>query len=184
MKTWQTIATQRAIREFSDRKVKGEQIRRILDSGRRAPSSMNEQRRAFIVVRDRDRLRHLAGVGAYSGHVAGAAFAIALITPDADESWVRESIAFDLGQAAQNMMLAAWDEGIGSCHAAVHDPLVAQQVLGYPDSHRCDYLLSFGYPKEGAATEPKEKKKAGRIALEELRHDEHWLPLAAGDGSA
>ena len=88
------------------------------------------------------------------------------------------------------MMLAAWAQGIGSCHAAVHDPLIAQQVLGYPDSHRCDYILSFGYAKEGVAAEPKEKKKAGRHALEELLHEERWLgeeltpSWSAAEGSA
>jgi nitroreductase len=170
MKTRDTIATQRAVREFSDEPVKPKQIRRILDAGRRAPSSNNEQRWAFIVVQERDRLTELGRVGMWSSHVGGAAFAVALVTPDADEHWVRESIAFDLGQAAQNMMLEAWDLGIGSCHASVYDPELAQRLLGYPDGLRCDYVISFGHPREEAKT----RKQTGRRPLDELRHDERY----------
>ena len=168
MKTWDTLATQHAVREFSDKPVKPKRIKRILEAGRRAPSSNNEQRWAFIVVTDRQRLVELGRVGMWSSHVAGAAFAVALVTPDADEHWVRESIAFDLGQVAQNMMLEAWELGIGSCHASVYDPELAQRLLGYPTGLRCDYLISFGYPKDGA--EP--AKHVARRPLADLRHDE------------
>ena len=53
---------------------------------------------------------------------------------------------FDLGQAAQNMMLAAWELGIGSVPATVYDHDLRPRLLGYPADHHCEYLLSFGYP--------------------------------------
>ena len=168
MKTWDTIATQRAVREFSDDPVKPKRIKRILNAGRHAPSSNNEQRWAFIVITDRAKLTELGRVGMWSSHLAGAAFAVALVTPDADEHWVRESIAFDLGQVAQNMMLEAWELGIGSCHASVYDPELAQRLLGYPVGLRCDYLISFGYPKDDAESHG----NVARRPLADLRHDE------------
>ena len=64
------------------------------------------------------------------------------------ERWVRETIAFDTGRVAQNLMLAAWDLGVGSVDSAVFDPALAQQVLGYPDGFRCDHIVSFGHPSE------------------------------------
>jgi nitroreductase len=129
---------------------------------------MNEQRWAFVVCTDRDRLRRLAGVGAYASHVAGAAAAIALVVPEGPDPDERESIAFDLGQCAENMMVAARGLGIGSVHAAVYDEPLARELLGYPAGWRCDYLLSFGYPERPHGP-PRDRKP-----LEELVHRERW----------
>ena len=122
---------------------------------------------------ERRHLRELSTVGDYAQHIAGAAAAIALVTPEAGEGWRREIIAFDLGHAAQNMMLCAWELGIGSVHAAVYDEAKVRQLLGLPEDQRCDYLLSFGYPKDPAAVTSK-PKRAGRRPLEEVVHTEQW----------
>ena len=75
----------------------------------------NSQRWAFIVCRDREHLRELSDVGPYAGHLAGAAVGDRArdAGPDARPD-APLSILFDLGQAAENMMLAAWELGIGS----------------------------------------------------------------------
>lgn len=165
---WETIRTQRAIRRFDTRPIGDDVLRRILDAGRRAPSSMNEQRWSFVVVTDPQRLRELARVGEYADHIGGAAAAVALITPHADEDWTRESIAFDLGQAAQSMMLCAWEAGVGSAHASVYDEDLARRLLGYPLGSRCEYVLSFGYPAERPTTE------GARRPLDDVVHRERW----------
>ena len=164
----EAIRTQRAVRRFDGRSIDDDTLLRILDAGRRAPSSMNEQRWSFVVVTDRDRLRELSRLGGYAGHVADAAAAVALVTPDADEGWRRESIAFDLGQSAQNMMLCAWASGIGSAHAAVFDQDLARSVLRYPDDARCDYVLSFGYPAE------RPRGEGARRPLDAVVHRDRW----------
>jgi nitroreductase len=162
------VSSQRAVRRFEDRPLPEEILTAILEAGRRAPSSMNEQRWAFVVCTDREHLRELAETGDYADHVAGAAAVIALVTPAAEEDWQRESIAFDLGQCAQSMMLAAWSLGVGSVHAAVYDEGLARRLLGYPATRRCDHLLSFGYPLTPPST------RGGRKPLEELVHRERW----------
>jgi nitroreductase len=164
----QAIETQRAIRRFADLPIDDASLEAILDAGRRAPSSMNEQRWAFVVVTDRDRLRELSAIGRYADPIAGAAAAVALVVPEAGEDWRRESIAFDLGQCAQNMMLRAWDLGVGSVHAAVFDQALARRLLGYPDEYRCDYVLSLGYP-----TEPP-RSQGARRPLDEVVHRDRW----------
>lgn len=165
---WRTIRTQRAVRRFDVRPIDEHVLRRIVDAGRRAPSSMNAQRWSFVVATDGERLRDLARVGEYADHIGAAAAAVALVTPDADEDWMRESIAFDLGQSAQNMMLCAWEAGIGSVHAAVYDEALARRLLGYPDGSRCDYVLSFGYPAE------RPRDEGARRPLDEVVHRERW----------
>lgn len=170
---WAAIDAKRAIRAFEDRPLDPAHLERILQAGRRSGSSKNRQRWAFIVVQDRARLRELTAVGDWAAHLAGAAAGIALVTPDPGAPDSHESIRFDLGQAAQNMMLAAWELGIGSVPATVYDFDVARRVLGYPDDHTCEYLLSFGYPADPAdLTRP--KKVGGRRPLSEIIHEERW----------
>lgn len=171
METWEAIRTRRNVRRFADRPLAPEHLDRIVAAAALAPSSMNEQRWAFVVCRSRDRLQELAGAGDYAAHVASAAAAIAFLTPRADDPAERESIAFDLGQAVENAMLAAWDLGIGSCHASVYDEPAIRALLDYPPQLTCDLVVSFGYPKDPGALLPP-GSKGGRRSVAELRHDE------------
>jgi nitroreductase len=167
------IASKRAIRRFTDRPLDEATVVAILDAGRHAGSSKNQQRWAFIVCRDREHLRELAAVGPYAGHLAGAAVAIALVTPEPRGSGDPLSIMWDLGQAAQNMMLAAWELGIGSVPATVYDHDLARRLLAYPADQHCEFLLSFGYPADAAElTRP--PRGGGRRTLSELVHEERW----------
>ncbi|MDO8483710.1 MAG: nitroreductase family protein [Candidatus Limnocylindrales bacterium] len=170
---WEAIAGKRAIRTFSAEPLAPAQLDRILQAGRHAGSSKNRQRWTFIVCRDRQHLRELAAVGPFADHIAGAAVAIALVTPDARPPDAGRSILFDLGLAAENMMLAAWELGIGSVPATVYEPELARRLLGYPDDQFCEYLLSFGYPADpGDLTRP--PAKGGRRPLSEMVHEERW----------
>jgi nitroreductase len=171
MDAWEAVRMRRAVRNFDGRALPPEAIERICDAGRMAPSSMNEQRWDFIVCGDRDHLAELARVGDYADHIAGAAVAIALITPEAEEDWRRESIAFDLGQAAENMMLVARAMGIGSVHGSVYDYDLVRSLLGYPETHRCDTILSFGYPADPSVFD---SAPSARKPLEEMVHRERW----------
>ena len=171
METWDAIRTRRNVRSFAERPIEAEHLDRIVAAAALAPSSMNEQRWAFVVCRERERLRRLADTGDYAGHVATAPAAIAFVTPRVGDPETRESVAFDLGQSVENAMLTAWDLGIGSCHASVYDEPLARQVLGYPDDLRCDMVVSFGYP---AAPLAPPGSHGGRKPLDRLRHDERF----------
>ena len=168
----QAIASQRVVRRFSDQPLADRDVRAILNAGRRAGSSKNLQRWAFIVIRDRARLAELADVGDFAGHLAGASVAVALVTPDPSGGGPH-SILWDLGRAAQNMTLLAWARGIGSVPATVYDQAQCRRILGYPDDQHCEYILSFGYPAEPEkASRP--ARAGGRRPLDDLVHDETW----------
>ncbi|HJP71681.1 MAG TPA: nitroreductase family protein [Candidatus Limnocylindria bacterium] len=172
METWQAINTVRVVRRFSEEPIADADLERILNAGRRAGSSKNDQHWAFIVVRDRDHLRELGAVGDYAGHLAGATVAIALVTPNASGHY-NNSVMWDCGRAAQNMVLAAWELGIGSVPATVYDHALASKLLGLPADRRCDFLLSFGHPADASKlTAP--NRAGGRVALSELVHEERW----------
>ncbi len=173
MSTWQAIATKRMVRAFADRPLDPDHLVRILNAGRRAASSKNLQRWDFIVCRDRGHLGELAAVGPYAGHLAGAAVAIALVTPDPAAADSPLSVLFDLGMAAGNMMLAAWELGVGSVPATVYDHDLARGLLGYPEDRHCEYLISFGYPADRDVLN-RPNQAGGRRALTDIVHDERW----------
>jgi nitroreductase len=166
------ILTHRAVRRFRDEPLADDDLRAILEAGRRTGSSKNLQRWHFIVVRDRATLKALTDVGDFAGHLAGGAAAIALVTPDpaANEPL---SVMWDLGRAAQNMTLTAWGRGVGSVPATVYDQDLCRRILGYPADQHCEYLLNFGYPASPeAATRP--LRKGGRRQFEDVVFYERW----------
>ncbi|HEY8437483.1 MAG TPA: nitroreductase family protein [Candidatus Limnocylindrales bacterium] len=173
MSVWDAVEHKRVIRRFADGPIAPDELVRILNAGRRAASSKNLQRWHFIVCRDREHLAELGGVGPWAGHLAGAAVAIALVTPDPAASDAPRSVMFDLGMAAANMMLVAWELGIGSVPATVYEHDLARRLLGYPEDHHCEFLISFGYPADpDDLTRP--NKAGGRVALTDIVHDERW----------
>jgi len=172
MDTWQAINTVRVVRAFADRALDPNHLRRILNAGRRTGSSKNEQRWVFITVQDREHLRQLAAVGRYGGHLTGAAAAVALVTPDPNGPRGK-SIMWDLGRAAQNMVLAAWELGIGSVPATVYDRDLARKLLGLPPDQDCSFILSFGYPADPSVlTAP--NRLGGRRSLDDVAREERW----------
>src|SRR5690349_25008109 len=101
MQTWDAITSRRNVRSFAGRPIAAADLDRILEAGRRSPSSQNWQPWDFILVTDRAQLRKLAGVSPGAGHAAGAAAAIVTVGPPADNAFGRAQ--FDLGQAVLSM---------------------------------------------------------------------------------
>jgi nitroreductase len=171
---YETILTCRAIRHFTDIPLPDEDVQHILEAGRWAGSAKNVQPWHFLVVRKQETLNRLTECGQYASHLQGAAVAVVLVTSPG--RWVD----FDAGRAAQNMMLAAWSLGIGSCIASLHDDARARAVLGVPEDLLTHIAISFGYPLEDAPQviegRPREEVLAsiGRHSLEKLVHWETW----------
>jgi nitroreductase len=173
MSVWEAVSRKRVVRDFSDRPIAADDLVRILNAGRRAASSKNLQRWQFIVCRDREHLRELSALGPWADHLGRATVAVALVTPDPVAADAPLSVMFDLGMAAANMMLVAWELGIGSVPATVYEHDLARRLLRYPADHHCEYVISFGYPADPAAlTRP--NKAGGRVALADIVHDEVW----------
>src|SRR6266513_1174210 len=120
METWDAIRARRNVRQYTGQPIAREDLERVCEAGRRAPSAGNGQPWNFVVVTDRAQLIELAKVWEPGGR--------------------------HIGQATANMMLAAADLGIGSGHSAVSDQQQAQRVLGFPDGYLAVYLIGLGYP--------------------------------------
>jgi nitroreductase len=164
------IRTKRAIRKFQDKPLPDDVIQTILNAGRRSQSSKNEQAWQFIAIRDKSILKALSECGTWAGHLAGAALAVAILTPDPEGKF---QIMFDAGQAAAFMQLAAWELGVGSVPASLYEHEKAREILGAPPEWVVRIALSFGYPidEEKLSAAP---KKGGRRSLEEIVHWDKW----------
>ncbi len=166
------IRTVRVIREYSPQPLTEDELRAVADVARKAGSSKNTQRWDFITIRDRESLRRLSGVTIYAKHLPSAGAAIALIVPAPDPDHAR-SVLWDLGRAAQNIILAAWAMGIGSCPITVQDFDLAADVLGLPADRQCQYIVALGWPADpGEMTRP--PRAGGRKTYDEVVHAERW----------
>jgi nitroreductase len=172
METWDAIRARRNVRQYTDQPIAREDLGRICEAGRRAPSSGNWQPWNLVVVTGRQQLIELAKVWDPGGrHIARSAAAIALVAREPEDERQRDFLMYDFGQATANMMIAAADLGIGSGHSAVIDQGQAQQVLGFPDGYFAVYLIGMGYPADRPLrpiTRPK------RRPFDEVVHWNHW----------
>jgi nitroreductase len=123
------IASKRDERRYADRAIPEEAATRILDAGRLSGSSQNRQDWEFAVVSDREALAKAVFA---PDNVRTAALLVAIVCPR----------ALDVGRVAQNMMLAAWGDGIVSCPNGVRDAEAAERIIGAVPA----IVLSFGYP--------------------------------------
>jgi nitroreductase len=170
MEVLEAIRYKRAVRKFTDQPLSEGIMLAILNAGRRAQSSKNTQPWHFIAITDKMLLKQLSECGEWAGHIAGAALAVAILTPD---PMAKFQTLFDAGQAAAYMQLAAWELGIGSCPASIYEPEKARTILGFPDNLHLRIALSFGYPADEdkfSAT----PKRGGRRTLEDIVHREKW----------
>lgn len=170
METWDAVRARRNVRHFSDQPISASDIDRILEAGRRSPSASNWQPWDFVVVTDRDQLGELAGVWKGAWHVANAAAAITIVSPQA--AIERERILyFDLGQATITMMLVAADLGLATGHANVEDQDLARRLLGFPADHFCPNMISVGHPAEGTL---RPLDTLDRRPFDEVVHRQTW----------
>lgn len=156
------IASKRDERNYDpSRRVPEDVVERILDAGRVSGSSSNRQRWRYIVVETPERREALAAAVYAPRNVRSAGLVVAVVGG-----------GFDLGRTAQNMMLAAWNEGVLSCPNGIPDQSAVQRALGLGRDEEVGIVLSFGYPQGPRDPEahPPEwwSRRANRKPLSEL----------------
>lgn len=133
METWDAIRARRNVRQYADQPIARENLERILEAGRRAPSSRNWQPWNFVVVTDREQLIELAKVWDRGGrHIAQSAATIALVAKQPEDERHRDWLMYDFGQATENMMLAAARPRHRYCPFGGHRPRAGAAGPGIP----------------------------------------------------
>jgi nitroreductase len=140
MDAYLAIVSKREVRDYADRPIEPEERRRILEAGRVSGSAANRQQWRFIVVESDEKREQLAGLVYAAGNVRGAKLIVAMVTHG------KGPRSFDAGRAAQNMMLAAWSDGIGSSPNGMPDREAVASMLGLHAGEEPAIVLTFGYP--------------------------------------
>jgi nitroreductase len=160
--TWLAVASRREVREYADRDIPEDVAQRILDGGRLAGSSQNRQPWRFLVVEDPGAREQLAEAVYAPANVRGARLIVAVVGRS----------GLDTGRAAQNMMLVAWNEGVGSCPNGIKEPEQARAALRLGAGDELAIVLTFGYPareRDPLRHTPEEwSARADRKPLDEL----------------
>ncbi len=173
METLEAIRTRRSVRKFLDRPVEPEKLRTVLEAARMAPSWANMQCWRFVVVQDpqvRARISELSHVeeffaaASYKTNPArkGLAQAPVVIVACADpgrSGQVRDTPYYlaDIGIAAENLMLAAHDVGLGTVFVGVFDERGIADLLDVPAGIRIVGLFPLGYPQDAGKAGPPRK---------------------------
>jgi nitroreductase len=138
MEAYIAVVSKREVRDYAARPLEPEVERRILEAGRVAGSAKNRQPWTFLVVRDDRAVESVAESVYEPGNIRGAAFLVAIV--------MSGGAGIDAGRAAQNMMLAAHAQGVGSCPNGISDRVGLNRALRLDDDAKIAAVLSFGYP--------------------------------------
>jgi nitroreductase len=140
------ILSRRSIRSYERKKVPKGVLNRILEAGRQAPSASNVQPWHFIVLTDfevKEKLSH----GRWNTFVKDSAFTVVGCAHVGD-SYGQKWSTVDTTIALQNMVIAAWALGVGSCWIGDFIEEDVKKLLNIPEDWRVLALISFGYPAE------------------------------------
>jgi nitroreductase len=137
MDAFLAIVSRREARAYDGRPLPRDVKRRILEAGRLAGSSRNRQQRRFVVLSDAEAVSRAVWS---PENVLGAALLVAIVVAG------KGPLGLDAGRAAQNMLLAAHNEGVGSCPNGVSDAEAMAATVGIAADEQVATVLSFGYP--------------------------------------
>ena len=140
MKVSDAIGTMLAVREYRDTPIAEDMVRNILEAGRLTGSSRNRQPWHFVVVQDRETLKQLGQLASTGAYIAHAPMAVAVLVPEQGPG------TFDGARAIQDMMLVAWEAGIGSNVVTNVDTPEVRALLGVPAELNVLAVVPFGYP--------------------------------------
>jgi nitroreductase len=165
MDAYEAILKKRDRRHFLAWPVPDETLRRVLQAGRMAGSSKNAQPNRFVVVREPALIAQLADLSPLGRWVGTAPVVVVIVQEGRPHS-------FDAGRAAQNMMVAAFAEGVGSCPAHLPEGPLAE-VLGVPAELTVERVIAFGYVDPERDAPPSGVARA-RLPLDEIVHWDRW----------
>lgn len=187
MKLYEVLLSRRSIRQFKPQPISMEILEKLVNAARLAPSAANLQPLEFVVVDEEEVRKKIFSCLRWAAYIAPQgdprpgheprAYIIILVNTELKE----KGYEYDAGAAIGNMILAAWEQGIGSCWLLSVERNKIQDVLEIPKTHKIDSVLALGYPDEEPLVEIMEdsvkywKDSTGRLhvpkrKLEDIIH--------------
>ncbi|MFX0067537.1 MAG: nitroreductase family protein [Promethearchaeota archaeon] len=157
-----SIKERRSIRRFKKKDIEEEKISILLEAMRWAPSAGNRQPWEFIIIKNKELLSKIASEAPYGAFIADAPLAIAIVTDPETSRWH----IVDGSLASQNLQLAAWAMGLGTCWIGSMDREPVKKILGIPEGKHLLTIFPLGYPDE--------KPVKNRKSLDLLVHNERY----------
>ena len=158
MEVFEAARTVLAVREYQEKAVPPDVVRRIVEAGRLTGSGMNCQPWKFIVVDDRETLRQLGAVARTGPYIARAPLAIVVAIEK-----TKFSVSY-ASRAIQSMILTAWSEEVASNWVGFFDLDGVKPLLGIPDDLDVLAILPFGYPIRAVGKGKKRRKPLNELA--------------------
>ncbi len=165
MDTYQAIISKRDLRHYTDQPIDDDVLQRVLQAGRMAGSAKNEENNRLILVTDQAVQDALALSGDFTSWIGTAPLVVGFAAPAAGLR------LFDVGRQAQNMMIAAQAEGLGSCPVTLQHADKARAAVGLPDDWELPMAITLGWPVADAPDSPLKRE---RVDLEELVRHNTW----------
>jgi len=159
------VLNRRSIRKFKNEPVSEEVIDKILEAGRRAPSATNQQPWHFVVASNRAEKEACTFRG-FNSFATEAAFVVVGLYRKS-EAVIEKLSLMDVTIALQNMVVAAWVQGVGSCWMGAFDEGKLRDTLNLPEDARIVGAVAFGIPAE----EPRQPTKK---PLGDIVHFDEW----------
>ncbi len=182
MSVYDIAATRRSIRRFKDKAVPYEALEKCLDAGRLAPSGRNQQVCEYIVINDAEVLpgifENIGGSVKMPPERGGPrpentpkAYIIILINKSWEGDANRRRISlYDVGMAAENIILVAYEQGLGACPILMFHENNLKPILNIPDNYDVALVIAMGYPDESPVAEVATDSVGGWVDDKLVRH--------------
>lgn len=162
MEIFEAVRTVLAVREYQDKPVPPDVVRKIVEAGRLTGSAMNAQPWHFIVVENRETLGRLGAAATSGPYVAQAPLAVVVAIER-----TRFAVS-DGSRAIQSMMLTAWADGVASNWVGFVGGLTTvNAILGIPNTLDVLAIVPFGYPTRRLGKGKKQRKPLSQVAHRE-----------------
>ncbi len=169
MEVMAEILQRRSVRSYKPDPVEKDQMERILEAGRLAPSAKNRQEWRFVVLQKKEVRERIMAAAFNQEYVGQAPVIVALCTTNIDYRMPNGHLSYpiDLALAAAQIMLQAVHEGLGTCCITTFDEQEVREILTVPFSMRVPLLILIGHPE--AVPEPTPRK-----SLKQITSKDHW----------
>ena len=160
---YEKIIKKRTIRLFKQDPVDYKILEKCVDAARSSSSARNAQPLEYIIIDSKEILEKLIPLINFGGEITQNKKAKKGFEPTAliiiiVKKQAEEYAKYDVGIAAQNISLVAYENNIGCCMMGSIDNKAIQKILNIPDNYTVDLVISMGHPAEQPILEETDKE--------------------------
>jgi nitroreductase len=157
---YKTIISRRTIRKFKQKSIPRAVLKKLINAARLAPSAANLQPLRFITITDKDICAKVFVHLRWAGYIAPLGkpkpdkrpVAYIAVLLNKIKTQLRYA-AYDAGAAVENILLAAWEQGIGCCWMQAIDRIKIKEILNISRDFKLDSIIALGYRDESPVVE-------------------------------